>query len=98
MRQTIRIILFKTQSLTALTLAVIATQRGTTEWVSFGTTWYDQPAFTVVSEPRLTLCFSSGLAVWLAVSIVLLLISEDYLVRYVPPPVHTDIFSRGACH
>lgn len=41
MRQTFRTILFKTQSLIALTLAVLATQRATTEWVSVGNTWYD---------------------------------------------------------
>lgn len=38
MRQTIRIVLFKIQFLIALTLAVLATQRGAAQWVSVGTT------------------------------------------------------------
>jgi hypothetical protein len=42
MRQMIRVYLFKAQSLIALTLAVLATQRGTTDWVAIGTTWYEE--------------------------------------------------------
>ena len=38
----IRVYLFKAQSLIALTLAVLATQRGTTDWVAIGTTWYEE--------------------------------------------------------
>jgi hypothetical protein len=64
MRQTLRIILFKTQSLIALTLTVLATQRATTDWVSVGNT--------------------CGLAVWSFVSVILILISEDYLKTRLP--------------